>query len=34
MCVCKALVLTYGILYFVMRIEGSILVEMTMSQFP
>ena len=30
----RALVMTSGILYFVMRFEGSILVEATLSQFP
>ena len=29
----RALVKTFGILYFVMRVEGSILVEATLSQF-
>ena len=30
----RALVMTSGILYSVMRVEGSILVEATLSQFP
>ena len=30
----KVLVMTSGILYSVMRVEGSILVEATLSQFP
>ena len=42
MCLCvwhggadgRALVMTSGILYFVTRVEGSILVEATLSQFP
>ena len=39
-CVChggadgRALVITSGILYSVMRVEGSILVEATLLQFP
>ena len=30
----RALVMTFGILYSVMRVEGSILVEATLLQFP
>ena len=30
----RALVMTFGILYSVMRVEGTILVEATLSQFP
>ena len=30
----RALVMTSVILYFVMRVEGAILVEATLSQFP
>ena len=30
----RALVMTFGILYSVMRVEGSIPVEATLSQFP
>ena len=30
----RALVMTSGILYSVMRVEGSILAEATLSQFP
>ena len=30
----RALVMTFGILYSVMRVKGSILVESTLSQFP
>ena len=30
----RVLVMTFGILYSVMRVEGTILVEATLSQFP